>query len=56
MRDNLLYFGFPEENTIEDRRVGNVRQTKLQIKNAPETITFDRAHRLDKHTACTNIL
>jgi hypothetical protein len=61
MRDNLLFFGFPEENTIEERRLENCSsklieffKTKLQINNAPETIKLDRAHRLGKHTAGKN--
>jgi hypothetical protein len=53
MRSNLLFFGFPEKNTPEDRKAENCVkmildycETSLNIPNAHNTIKIERAHRL----------
>lgn len=53
MRGNLLFFGFPEKETVEDRTSEDCAQTvldycenTLKIPNARDNIKVERAHRL----------
>lgn len=53
MRSNLLFFGFPEKNTLEDRKSENCAkmildycEASLKIPNAHNSIKVERAHRL----------
>ena len=53
MRDSLLFFGFDECNTFEDRReencvhtIMNFCETTLNLPNVRDTLKIDRAHRI----------
>lgn len=56
MRNNLLFFGFPECSSVEERRSENCAQTlfnffrdTLKIVNPSDTIKIERAHRIGRY-------
>lgn len=55
MRDNLLFFGFPEASSVDERRTENCTQKildfcvdTLKIENARTDIKIERAHRVGR--------
>ena len=57
MRDNLLFFGFEECRTSEDRaneqcinKILQFCEAQLGIQNAKEKVKIDRAHRIGRFT------
>jgi hypothetical protein len=53
MRDNLLFFGIPEEKGEKDsdcvNKVLDLIENKLQVENASENIKLHRAHRIGRY-------
>ena len=56
MRDNLLFFGFAEPQTPDDRRPENCAESilnycekELNIPNASANIKLERAHRIGRY-------
>lgn len=56
MRDNLLFYGFPEESAIGDRNTENCVskvldfcRDKLEISDAHDIMKIERAHRVGRY-------
>ena len=57
MRDNLLFMGFPECDSFEDRKnencvkmVHDFCRDRLKISDAHDSVKIERAHRLGRYT------